>query len=141
MAMVGFLNYRGVANLHQLMWRHKIVCAGRYSEDEQLSIRPLFRESKNTNMAGGWKLKFTFYAVLRSHEPLHLLLDKLGFLHWNIMDIPTTFIWIIVFLDGAHEYGDFSKLCDSVGTNAVLLCVEFSNFGCHISVGYLSSYC
>jgi hypothetical protein len=51
--------------------------------------------------------------------------------------LPTSFTWIIIFFDGAFEYGGISKCF----RNAELLCVEFCNFGqCHISVSYLSSY-
>jgi hypothetical protein len=52
-------------------------------------------------MAGGWNLKLTFYFIETTHELLHL--DKLSFVHWNIMDVPTCFIWIIIFCDGAFE--------------------------------------
>jgi hypothetical protein len=46
----------------------------------------------------------------RTHEALHI--DKWSFVHWKIMDIPTSFIWIIIFFDGAFEYGGGSKfLC------------------------------
>jgi hypothetical protein len=59
----------------------------------------------------------------RTHEPLHLLLDKWSSVHWKIVDTPTTFIWIILFFDGAF-----------------LLCVEICNFGqCYIFVSYLYS--
>jgi hypothetical protein len=30
----------------------------------------------------------------RTHEPFHV--DKLSYLHWTIMDMPTSFIWFIV---------------------------------------------
>jgi hypothetical protein len=43
------------------------------------------------------------------------------------MDIPTTFIWIIIFFNRAFEYGNIS-MWDYVGTNAELLCVELCNF-------------
>jgi hypothetical protein len=35
----------------------------------------------------------------KTHEPLHL--DKLSFERWKIIDIPTSFVWIIIFYDGA----------------------------------------
>jgi hypothetical protein len=75
------------------------VYADRSLENEQLLMRPLLLESKNTNMAGGWMLKFTSYFMERTKEPLQL--DKWSFVHWKIMDIPTNFIWIIIFFDSA----------------------------------------
>jgi hypothetical protein len=61
----------------------------------------------------------------RTHGPLHL--NKLSFLHWKIMDISTTSIWIIIFFDGSFEYDVMSG--------------QKLNFGqCHIFVSYLSSY-
>jgi hypothetical protein len=44
---------RWMQNLHQSTWDHKIVYADRSLENEQLLMRPLLLESKNTNMAGG----------------------------------------------------------------------------------------
>jgi hypothetical protein len=54
-------------------------------------------------MAGCWKLKFTSYFMEATHEPLHW--DKRSLVLWNIMDIPTSFIWIIIFFDQVFEYG------------------------------------
>jgi hypothetical protein len=91
-------------------------------------------------MAGGRKLKFTFYFMESTHEPLHL--DKLSFERRQIIDIPTSFIWIIIFLDGAFEYGGISKLWGYVGKRAKLICVELCNFvQCHILASYLCCYC
>jgi hypothetical protein len=59
-------------DLQKSMWNHKILYADRFSEVEQLLIRPLLRESKNTNMVGGRNLKFRFCFMERSHEPLQL---------------------------------------------------------------------
>jgi hypothetical protein len=39
--------------MDQSSWDHTILYANRSSEDEQLLIRPILRESKNTSMAGG----------------------------------------------------------------------------------------
>jgi len=39
-----------------------------------------------------------------THEPLHL--DKRSFVQWKIVDIPTSFILIIIFFNGPFEYGD-----------------------------------
>jgi len=52
----------------------------------------------------------------RTHEPLHL--DVWSSVHWKIMDIPTSFIWIIIFFDGDFEYGGGSTFWGYVGTNA-----------------------
>jgi hypothetical protein len=37
----------------QLTWDHEILYADRASESEQILIRPLSRETKNTNIVGG----------------------------------------------------------------------------------------
>jgi hypothetical protein len=76
------------------------------------------------NMAGGYMLKFTFYFTEGTHEPLHLESDKLSFVHWKIMDVPRSFIWIIIFFDGAFEWGGISNLRGYVGTNAEVRCLE-----------------
>jgi hypothetical protein len=39
-------------NFHQSAWDHEILYADRASENEQLPIRPLLRETKDMNMAG-----------------------------------------------------------------------------------------
>jgi hypothetical protein len=57
------------------------------------------RIQKNMDMAGGWELKFTFYFMERTHEQLHLV--KLSSVHRKVMDISTSFIWIIIFFGGA----------------------------------------
>jgi hypothetical protein len=116
---------RWIQNLHQSTWDHNILYADRSSEDEQLLTRPLLRECKNTKMAVCSKLYFIFYFMERTHEPLHL--EKWSFVRWKILDIRTV-TWIIIFFDGAFEYGGFSKCWCYVWTNAELLCVELSNF-------------
>jgi hypothetical protein len=91
-------------------------------------------------MASGLKLKFTFCSMETTHEPLHL--DKLSLVQWKIMNIPTSFIWII-FFHAASEYGNGSKFWGYVGTNAEPFCVQFCNFvQCHTgtSVNYLTCY-
>jgi hypothetical protein len=52
-------------------------------------------------------LKFTCYFMERTHETLHL--DKLRFVHLNVINIPTSFILTIIFFDLAFEYGSGSK--------------------------------
>jgi hypothetical protein len=88
---------RWMQNLHQSTLDHTILYADSSLEDEQLLTGTLLRESKSTNIAGGWKLKFTFYFMERTHEPLHLV--KWSFVHGKVMDIPTSFIWIFIFFD------------------------------------------
>jgi hypothetical protein len=39
-----------------------------------------------------------------THEPLHL--DKRIFVQWNVVDIPTSLTWIVLFFNGPFEYGD-----------------------------------
>jgi hypothetical protein len=41
------------------------------------------------------------------------------------MDVPTCFIWIIIFFNGYFEYGGISKLWSYAGTNAEILSIEF----------------
>jgi hypothetical protein len=39
------------------------------------------------------------------------------------MDIPTSYIWVIIFFDEAVKYGDGVVFWGYVGTNAKQLCV------------------
>jgi hypothetical protein len=39
-----------------------------------------------------------------AREPLHL--EEGSVIKWKIMNIPASFVWIIIFLDGTFEYGD-----------------------------------
>jgi hypothetical protein len=39
-----------------------------------------------------------------THEPLHS--DKWSLVQLKIMDIPTIFVWIIIFFNRAFEHGD-----------------------------------
>jgi hypothetical protein len=41
-----------------------------------------------------------------TRELLHLLLDERSFVQWKIVDIPTSFILIIVFFNGPFKYVD-----------------------------------
>jgi hypothetical protein len=104
---------RWMQNLHQSMWDDIILYSNRYLEDEQILIRPLLWKSKNMNMVDIWQLKLTFYFMESTHELLYLV--KWSFVHWKIMDIPTGFIWIIIFFDGALEYGSISNLWVMLG--------------------------
>jgi hypothetical protein len=76
----------------------------RSSEDKQLFIRSFLRETKNTNMAGGWMLKQTYCLMETTHEPLQL--DKRNVVQWKIMRIPKSFIWINLFFNRPFKYGD-----------------------------------
>jgi hypothetical protein len=64
--------------------------------------------------------KYVSYFIERTHEPLYL--DLWSSVHWKIMDINTTFIWVI-FFDGDFKYGGGSTFWGYVGTNADLLCM------------------
>jgi len=66
---------------------------------------------------------------------------RLCLVHLKIMDIPKSFIWMIILFDEAFKYGDGAKFWGYVGTNTEPLCVQFCNFvQCHIFVNYLT-YC
>jgi hypothetical protein len=55
------------------------------------------------------------------------------------MDIPTSFIWIILF-DTVFKYDNGAKFLGYVGINTEPLCVEFCNFvQWNIFVNYLTS--
>jgi hypothetical protein len=54
------------------------------------------------------------------------------------MDIPTSFVWIILF-DETFKYGGGANSLGYIGTNVELLCVEFYNFvQCHIFINNLT---
>jgi hypothetical protein len=56
------------------------------------------------------------------------------------MDIPISFIWIIILFDAVFKCDDGAKFWGYVGINAEPLYVEFCNFvQCHIFVNYLTS--
>jgi hypothetical protein len=58
------------------------------------------------------------------------------------MDIPTSFILIIILFHKDFKYGDGANFWCYVETNAEPLCVEFCNFAqCYIFVNYLPFYC
>jgi hypothetical protein len=42
--------------------------------------------------------------MVTKHEPLHLY--KRSTVQWKIVNILTSFIWIITFFDGPVKYGD-----------------------------------
>jgi hypothetical protein len=59
-------------NFYQSMWYNDTLYADKSLENRQLLIKPLLWETKDTNIAGGWSLKFTFRFMETTHEPLHL---------------------------------------------------------------------
>jgi hypothetical protein len=54
-------------------------------------------------MEGCWLLKWTCLKET-THKPLHLY--KPNFAQWKLVDMPTSFIGIIIFINGTFEYGD-----------------------------------
>jgi hypothetical protein len=60
---------RWMQNLRPSTWDHGILYADRSLKDKQLLVRPLLWITKNTNMAGGWKFKYIFYFMEKTHEP------------------------------------------------------------------------
>jgi hypothetical protein len=55
------------------------------------------------------------------------------------MDIPMSFIWIIILFDAVFKDDDGAKFGGCVVINAEQLYVEFCNFvQCHIFVNYLT---
>jgi hypothetical protein len=77
-------------------------------------------------MAAVWMLKFIVRFVETTHEPLHL--DKWTLVQEEIMDIPISFIWIIILFDAVFKYGDGAKFWGYVVITAEQLRVEFCNF-------------
>jgi hypothetical protein len=88
-------------------------------------------------MAAVWMLKFIVCFVETTHEPLYL--DKWTLVYGEIMDITTSFIWVIILFDAVFKNGDGAKFWGYFGINAEPLCVELCNFvQCHIFVNYLT---
>jgi hypothetical protein len=53
------------------------------------------------------------------------------------MDIPTSYIWIVIYFVKLFKYGDGAKIWDYVVTNTEPLCIEFCNIvKYHIFVNY-----
>jgi hypothetical protein len=61
----------------------------------------------------------------KTHGPIALTLDKLILIHYNIMDLPESSIWIIILFDKAFECDDDAKFWGCVGTNTEPPCVHF----------------
>jgi hypothetical protein len=128
---------RWMQNLHQSTWDHKMLYTNIFRGWTSCN-KITFAIIQNMNMAFGWKLKFTFYFMDSTHEPLHL--DKWSLVHWKVMDIPTRFIRIVIFLTELLNMAAFRN-CEVLCWDK-LHCVECCNFvKCHIFVSYLSCYC
>jgi hypothetical protein len=55
-------------------------------------------------MADGWYLKLIVFFLAPTLESLHL--NEQSFVQWKMMDIPKSFIWIIISVNRPFEYGD-----------------------------------
>jgi hypothetical protein len=55
-----------------------------------------------------------------AHEPLDLEQMKFSFV--KEIDIPTSFIWIIILFDEAFKYGDGAKFRGHASANAEPIC-------------------
>jgi hypothetical protein len=66
-------------------------------------------------MAAVWMLKFIVRIVETTHGQLHL--DKWIFVQYEIMDIPVSWIWIIILFEELFKYGDGAKFWGYVGIN------------------------
>jgi hypothetical protein len=73
--------------------------------------------------------------MVAAHIPLHL--DKCGLVHKKIIDIPKSFIWIVILFDEGFEYDDGAKFRGFIATNNEPLCIELCNsVQCHIVVNF-----
>jgi hypothetical protein len=52
-----------------------------------------------------------------------LHLDKWSLVQWKIIDVPISFVLIVIFFDEAVKYGIGAKFWGHVGTNAKPPCV------------------
>jgi hypothetical protein len=59
-------------------------------------------------MAGGWKIKFTFFYADTS-KAVVLRQIKFGRLQFKMMNVLSRFILITVLFDEAFKYGDVAK--------------------------------
>jgi hypothetical protein len=59
--------------LHHSTYDHTVLYADRFLDYKHLLVRSCLRETKNIHMESGRMLKFTFYFMERTHEPLHLV--------------------------------------------------------------------
>jgi hypothetical protein len=67
-------------------------------------------------MEAVWLLEFIACFVETTHEPLHL--GKWTVEQQEVMNIPTSFIWIIILFDAVFKYGDGAKFWGYVVINA-----------------------
>jgi hypothetical protein len=93
-------------NFHQPTQEHESLYAYRYSRGEQL----LILETKYKIMASGLKLTFTFGFMEITHEMLRL--DKRCLVQLKIIDILTSYTWIIFFdgIEQGYEIWEFVKI-------------------------------
>jgi hypothetical protein len=112
-------------NLHQSTWDRDILYAVRYSKVEQYSVRLLFVKSQKYEP--GEQSKITINVLLYGDNLWTIALHKWSSVQWKIMDISTSFIWIVIIFDEAFKYGVGAKFGSYVGTNADPVCVEFCN--------------
>jgi hypothetical protein len=66
--------------------------------------KSIFVKNKKYNYGGRLIFTINICFMATTYEPLHL--DKRSFVLWKIMDIPTSFIWIIIFFNAPLGYGD-----------------------------------
>jgi hypothetical protein len=111
MANVQFLRW-----MKQSTWNTEILYYDRSLKDEQLLTKPFLWKTKNTNVEGGWNLKFIFCFMETTHE-------------------HTSFIWIIIFFYEAFKYSNGVKFWDYIAINAEPLCRILQ---CHVLVKYIS---
>jgi hypothetical protein len=85
------------------------------------------------------QLKVKIHVLLYGDDSWNVIFRQMKFSAVKVMDITTSFIWIIALFDKAFNCADGVKFWGYVGTNAEPLCVEFSNFvQCHMAVNYLT---
>jgi hypothetical protein len=99
------------------MWGHEILYADIASKDELFLWK-----AKNTNVEGGWKLKFVLFYLDNSWT---VSLSQVKFGPAKDHDLPTSWIWSIVLFNEALNCGDGAKFWSHVVTNAEPLCADF----------------
>jgi hypothetical protein len=116
---------RSMWNLQQSTWGHKILYADIFRGWTTFNKITFVRIQKYEH---GWRFKVTIHILFYGENSWTVALSQ-SFVHLIMMDVTTSFIWIIIFFDGAFEYGGISKLWGYVGTNveyfvwnSVILC-------------------
>jgi hypothetical protein len=97
------------------------------SKDEKHLIRYF---AKNKKYHHGIRLKVKidrlFCFLITTREPLNI--DIRSLVQQKIMDISTSFIWVVGLFHKVSKYGDGGTCWGFDGTNAEPLCAEFCNF-------------